>query len=338
MMTRTRAFLAAALIAAIPACTDDPDDADVIASALEEENGGLDMEDEAPLFGEPEALAAAEVASAVPFTDAMAEDAETVAMLEQPGAVHGNVALIWGQLPPDAAPEDYARDWSGRLSVNRGALIVRRTIRFEPATDAILPRVDRTFVDFESVTRPFADGVVLTIVDPTPGAGPLTLTYDLADGSTHAIDLASLLDGPEVREVDSQGDRIAAVALRNADACDHGFLRGRWRALRPGLGGLLGEVSDDDGALIGHVRGIWGQRQNGERVFFGKYIDADGAFRGIFAGHWAAGDFHGRWLVAAGERGRLDGMYRESAPGQVVGGVFLGRWAETSCAADIPAE
>ena len=77
-------------------------------------------------------------------------------------------------------------------------------------------------------------------------------------------------------------------------------------------------------------------RQNGERVFFTKYIDRDGRFRGLFVGHHADGEFAGRWVIGTGDHGRAGGHYREGLPGPATGGAFVGRWAETSCAADLP--
>lgn len=337
MRIRTRAFLYAAA-ACLAACAH-PDDADQIAAALEEENGGLDMEDEAPQFGLPDEMAAADIDDSAPYVDALAEDTETVAMLEAPGAVTAEISIVWGQLPPDLAPEDYSRDWSGRLRVNRGGLIVRRTIRFEEATDRVLPRTDRAEVRFTSRTRPHNDGLMLTVVDPDPGSGPLVLTYDRDDGASHELVLADLLEGPLVRDVGDDGDRIVAVALRrDRDPCDHGFGRGRWHALRDHLGRLIGRIFDASGEPIGHIRGVWGHREGGEQVFFGKYIDTEGRFRGIFGGHYRDGEMVGRWITRGGEHGRLHGMYRESAPGPRVGGGFVLRWAETSCAQDLPVD
>jgi hypothetical protein len=339
MSIRTRAFLSAAVLAAASgaACTQAPDDADEIASALEEDNGGLDLEDEAPMFGLADEFAAAEIDEGAPVADAVAEDATTVAMLEAPDALVANVVLLWGQMPLDleAAP----RDWSGTLSLNRGALIVRRTIRFEPETDRVLPRTDPAVLDFTSITRPHNDGLLLTVVDPDPAAGPLVLTYDGGDTGTHEVVVADLLEGPQVRDVGDGGDRIVAIALRrDADPCDHGFGRGRWHALRDHLGRLIGRIVDAAGEPIGHIRGVWGRRGDGQQVFFGKYIDTDGRFRGIFAGHYRDGEMVGRWMTRFGEFGRLHGMYRESLPGPRIGGQFVLRWAETSCARDLPVD
>jgi len=321
------------------ACVDADTEIADTAAALEQDNGGLTMDDEQPLFADDDAFTTADIEAGDGFTDPLAEDPDFQAMDALDGALHARLTMLWGQLPPDLAPEAYARDWSGRLSLNRGAIVVRRTIGFEEATDRVLPRTDRMAVEFRSITRPFADGLVLELVDPDPAsADPLTLTYDLLDGSSHSIEVRTLLDGPVVREVDDQGDRIAASLVRDDDPCNHGFGRGRWRALREGLGRMIGVISNADGEPIGHIRGIWGERRNDEQVFFGKYIAVGGEFRGIFAGHYRAGEMHGRWFDRNGETGRLDGAYRESLPGAATGGHFLLRWAETSCAQDIPTD
>ena len=326
-------FAASALVTGA-ACTDDADDASTLASSLEADNGALDMDDEAPTFADPSFAAAAVEADAT-VTDAIASDPAVVAM--RPTARRARVSIVWGELPPDRTADDTVHDWSGQLSLNRGALIVRRTVGFEDATDRLLPRTDRTTVGFASQTRPFADGLVLEVLDDAPGSSePLTLTYTRADGTVvGSLALAQLLAGPVSVEVDAE-NRVVATALRDGDPCDHGFMRGRWHAVRPGLGRLLGVVSDEDGSPIGHLRGIWGQRQNGDRVVFGKYIDRDGHFRGLFVGAYQAGQFRGRWITRAGEVGRAGGGYREGAPGDAIGGAFVGRWAETSCAADLP--
>lgn len=334
MIPRSLFLASTATLLTFAACVDD--EVDQVAADLELENGGLDTTDEAPEFGAPDELAAAQIEAGDVYADPMGDDAETVAMRAVAGALRGRIVLVWGQLPPDLTPEAYARDWSGRLAVNRGAVVVRRTIGFEEATDRVMPRTDRLAVDFASITRPFADGLILEVIDPDPAnVEPFVLTYAGDDGTSHELAIEDLLAGPVVRVVDDQGDRVAATLVRDEDGCNHGFGRGRWRALRDGLGRLHGEIADADGAPIGHLRGIWGERHDGEQAFFGKYIAVDGSFRGIFAGHYRDGQMHGRWLGRDGETGRLDGGYRESLPGRAVGGHFLLRWAETSCAQDI---
>jgi hypothetical protein len=166
------------------------------------------------------------------------------------------------------------------------------------------------------------------VLDPTPAStDALTLTYASADGSaTYAIDLTQ--SGPQVIDA-GDGFKVMAVALRDAD-CDHGFMRGRWHAIAPGLGVYRGLVVGPEGGVIGHVRGIWGERKNGDKVMFGKFIDDAGHFKGIIAGTYGGGDFAAKWIVASGEHGVIKGKYVE-AP-NVRGGLFAARWADSSCA------
>jgi hypothetical protein len=313
-------------------CASRDDEAALIASDIEEVNGALTMDDEDPAFAEAavyEALEAEDPEAAA--TDPMEADPEVSDMVAAPDVVAYAVTVAWGQFPfnPDA---ELVRDWSGAFAVNRGAILVRSVLRFEDATDRLLPREDRRIVAFASKTLPHHDGMRLLVLDPDPtNAEPLVLGYQGLDGTTARIALADLaMEGVQI-EVDDAGNRIVAVASRRGlDVCNHGFLQGQWRTVEEGRGRLRGRVVDADGVLLGHVRGVFGVRESGEQVFFGKYIDLDGAFRGIFAGGYRDGHFMGRWLSRTGEHGRLGGEYREASPDRPAGR-FLGRWQQTSC-------
>ena len=317
------------------------DDAASIGAALELENGGLDEADEAPAFAEQEELAELELLSDDPaMEDELDADPAVDAMRAAPEAVAYRVAVVWGQIPGDFENRT-PRDWSGIFGTNRGSLLVRRTVSFEPRTDRLLPRTDPRYAPFTSVTLPHHDGVVLNIIDPDPtNADPIGLAYlgdlpgPLGSEATEPLGIAleALLDGPVELTRDEAGNRMLAVAqARPVDPCAHGFLMGRWHRIVEGRGRFVGRVVNDDGALTGHVQGIYGVKRSGERVFFGKYIALDGTFRGIFRGHYGDGHFEGRWISRAGDVGALGGQYRESIPGPETGGGFLGRWAETSC-------
>ncbi len=336
LLTVSVSLLGTALAAG---CASNPvDDSDQLAQALEQDNGGLDMQDEAPMFGDAALFETdADYAPEVAYDDSIATAPEVTTMMASADALLFDTIVTWGQMPVNPSAPN-ARNWSGRLSVNRGAIIVRRTIRFERATDHLLPRTDRMAVAFTSVTKPAYDGLILTIVDPTPAASdPLVLHWQLADGTTYDMPVADLVDGPHSRVVDADGNRITADAMpRPFDACAHGRLRGRWHPVRPGLGVFIGGVSNADGQPVGHIRGIYGHRQNGDQVFFGKYINLDGQFRGLLVGRYDGGHFEGRWVDRAGDRGALGGEYREDAPGPRIGGHFLGRWAELTCDAPMP--
>lgn len=346
MMTRRLASslsLALALSFTAAACVrDDAGDAGLdegqITSAIELDNGGLDTADEAPEFGDEALFTAASLEADAAATDALDADPELRAMRERPDVAARRVLVAWGQLPPDRS-RDAIKTWSGDLALSRGGMLVRRTVGFEERTDAVAARTSRASVSFTSVTKPFADGLLLSVYDPDPAsAEPLVLGYDGAAGS-YRLDLADLAAGPIVIDVDADGNKLIAMSLQErpaTDPCAHGFMRGRWHALRMGLGAYLGVVSDGAGAPIGHVRGMWGVRRSGEQVMFGKFISRDGAFTGLIAGHYRDGEFVARWINRAGDAGRIHGAYRQGADGGPVGGGFVARWAETTCAQELP--
>ena len=325
--------LALLLASSTFACVDNAasglDNPEQVTSALEQENGGLTLDNELPMFGDETAFQSASIETDAVVTDTMASDPGVTTIENSTTGARHRVLIAWGRLPADPNATT-GRDWSGSLTISRGALVVARRIGFEEATDHLLPRTTRETVEFQSVTRPFADGLLLRVLDPDPTQGPLTLTYTSVDGSaTYALDLSQLADGAVSIDA-GDGNRIVAAAIRDRDDCDHGFMRGRWLALRPGMGVFRGVVADANGDPAGHLRGIWGVRQNGDHVFFAKYINLDGTARGIFAGQYRDGDFRGRWIVSTGDHGIAGGHYFD-AP-NVRGGFFAGRWAETSCA------
>jgi hypothetical protein len=321
-----------ALMLAIPvtACVDSnqPSDVDEVTAAIEQENGGFTTTDEAAAFGAEDLYASAAIESDTAVLDPMASDSSIIAMNASATVEAHNVLVMWGRMPADPTATT-GRDWSGQLRLSRGGMIVRRDVAFEDATDRVLPRTTRDSVEFRSVTRPFADGLVLEIIDPTPADGPLSLTYTSADGTaSYALDLSQLEAGPIVVDA-GDGNRLVAAGHRRNDACSHGHMRGRWHALSPHAGVYLGVVANANGEVIGHVRGIYGERRNGDSVMFGKFIDRDGRFTGIINGSYHDGRFEARWIDRAGDHGVLKGAMFEGAT--LRAGGFVARWAETSC-------
>jgi hypothetical protein len=278
----------------------------------------------------------AQLEASAPITDSMAADPAVRDMQGRAEVAVRGVVLLWGQLPADPA-QTGGKEWSGRITASRGAIVGFRKIGFEDRTDAVLPRELRTAIAFTSITTTHSDGLVLRLIDPTPTAPePLTLTYNVRTGEQYVIDVAALTTGPHVIDVDGDNKLIAAAVRHRAD-CDAGAMRGRWRKVTPNLGHFLGVVVDKDGAELGHVRGIFGER-NGEKRLFGKFIDADGTFKGLMLGTYGAdGQFVARWMNRAGEVGRIHGVYRPGRDGAERHGGFLARWAETSCSDDRPA-
>jgi hypothetical protein len=319
-------------VACVDPSGDPPDTQDVqdVSNALEQANGGFDAADEAPAFGAELELSAAAIEADAAITDELAVD-PVIASADRAGL---HLIVVWGKLPAERDAEE-VRDWTGSLTLSRGAMAVRRTIGFEDRTDRLLPRTSRASVSFESQTRPYIDGLALTVDDPMPAAAEtLTLTYTPAGrNASHTLDLSLLAGGPIVIDAGG-GFKIVAVAhRRQIDPCDRGFMRGRWRALAPNVGSFLGVVTNEDGERVGHVRGIYGQRRTGEPVLFGKFVNREGQFRGVLTGTYGNGAYRARWIDGdGGDHGTAHGVYFASETER--GGGFLGRWAETSCTPD----
>jgi len=324
------AGLGLATIVALSGCAQDQTEVDTIATELELEDGGFEMSDELPMFGD--STLDVDFPEEVPVADPIEQDVEVVAMMNDVDAVLFNVALEWGQLPGDPS-NTTPRNWSGQFRVNRGAIIVRRTNRFEPATDWVLPRSDRQTVEVRTITGPHHDGIRLTVIDPRPEDGPLVLSYVTVAGGVHSMPMAALVNGPVTAVVDDANNRIVGVAnARPLDFCSHGSLHGKWKKFADHRGRFRGVVRNADGDPQGHIRGVYGRRANGDKVFFGKYIRRDGTFQGIFRGRYDNGHFAGRWHNRGGEIGALGGAYTEDLiPGPAAGGHFLGRWRELTC-------
>lgn len=315
----------------VTACVDNTPADDDVTSALEQENGGFETTDEAPMFASEDMYAEAAIESDTLVADPMETD-ETIASMETaPNADVLDVMMLWGQLPPDPNTT-VARDWSGELRISRGGMYVRRRLGFEEATDRVLPRESRDAIRFESLTRPFADGLALRIVeDPARSAEPLRLTYTPNTGEARELDVTALRDGR--LSVDAgDGNRVIAVATRRDDACQHGFIRGRWHKISAHASTYLGLVANPRGEVVGHIRGIAGERRSGEHVMFGKFISRDGGFVGLVKGTYENGELHARWIDRGGDHGQISGVYFEGGPNPRSGG-FLARWAETSCEA-----
>jgi hypothetical protein len=304
---------------------DSPTPLEEVTSDLEQESGGFDTVDEAAAFGLDAEITAADLEADVAENDAMAA---SVGPLDRPDVLQRDIVLVWGDF--QRGPVDEVRDWSGRFILSRGAMLVRRRLGFEEATDRVLPRTSPTEIEFRSITRPRRDGLVIRVFDDLAGeAEPIRLRYESLDGTRiEEIELRNLDERPVVIHA-GEGNRMIAAGRRRNDACAHGTMRGRWHALAPNAGVYLGVVSNAAGEAIGHVRGIYGERRNGESVLFGKFIDRQGRFTGVINGNYHDGAFEARWLDRAGDHGVLHGAFVEGA--SLRAGGFVSRWAETSC-------
>lgn len=323
------ALAAASAAAAGCAGAQSDDEVAAVQAALEEENGGMTDAREAPGFADPAVLAAAELVTTY------ADSANLTAPIEQAaGATGYRVMLLWGHLPAahdhedgDVAPAPAKIDWTGGVSVDEGAIGVKRTIKFDPH-DGVAPRTSPSLVSFVSHTRPRVDGLLLKVVIPSGGAK--VLHFDTASLSAD-IDLSELAaKGGGVAPLGDGRNGLAWLGFEETPGVARGFVVGKWGKLQADVGKLRGRVVDGDGELLGHVRGIWGHSEHHDGdVFFGKYIDATGDFQGLFGGKYGDGKLEGVWGTKEPESaGVVEGRYSDGYEKHDGRGVFLARWSE----------
>ncbi|HOX25731.1 MAG TPA: hypothetical protein PLL30_10820 [Candidatus Krumholzibacteria bacterium] len=319
--------------------------------------GGLTITDEAPAFGDDYLIQLDAQADLERYTDELADDPE-VREMHRRGEAAGDpddptrprftfLRVVWGALDGaideiDGRPEDGDLvDWSGRLSVDRGIVLVRRVILFERPLDAIVgPRVDRQSIAWRSHTGRHYDGLVIEIIEP-PHVGddpprPNVLHFETGPFTRDiAIDELSGLD--EVFAVEPAGNAIhfAGFTLGDIGYCPKGFLAGHWRDAPDGdrtSGQFRGRWVDLYGLVRGYLLGAYGLNDDGERVLFGKFVGRDGRFEGIIAGTWSPdereghGTFEAQWTGESGQvEGVLGGRY-VNEPDRP-DGFFHGRWS-----------
>lgn len=319
----------------------DPESPEGVAQAVEASYGGETPTDEQPAFGDPTMTAPAFQ------TEDRAVADMTTDRPELRDARHVRVAVLWGY--PRPRPEaTEAVNWSGNFSVTNAGLRVINTIKFEQDDVVIRPRTDIHVVEFESQTKPHADGLLLDVVIApvlNPDKGPIVLTMNTAP-FTGSLTIEPGMRLSRVVPVDDAGHVVAYHVIRpDGDGCAEGFFRGRWQTVSDlgggKLGVLKGRFAASDGRLRGHLRGVFGVREDGKQVWFAKVIDREGKLIGLVAGRWADGKLGGLFLAKndAGEKivkGMLRGVYFEApattstdaATAATTGGGFFGRYSE----------
>jgi hypothetical protein len=296
-------------------------------SALNADNGGMTAENVAPAFGD------AQVEALPDFATTMADARDmTVESAALPGAKSFHLALLWGHLPPahdadDTDVDPTVVDWTGTVSVDHGAVGVRRTLQFD-AGDKVNPRTAPNVVSFDSHTLPFVDGLFLHVV--VPAGAPATLHFD-TQALTADIDLSALdANAGGVQRLSDGRDGLAWIGYSDVAGCNRGLAFGRWVKTRAELGTFRGRVIGSDGASIGHVRGIWGHaRKLDKDVFFGKSVALDGTHMGLFGGTYGGGEAKGIWGTRdPRDSGALQIFYSDGYDKDDGRGVWLGRWSE----------
>ncbi len=253
--------------------------------------GGLAPTSESPAFGDPMLMTMAGDDDA---HDNLSSSPDIDSLNHQAGVNVFSVEFKWGHLQLDST-ETAVTDWSGSLTIQRGAIIAVRTIGFDAGDYLVLPRHQRTELDWVSHTKQSFDGILVYVYDPTGGQYyGNNLTFTTAP-YTHTFNTSQLDSLSELVNVGNNQVSINALKLTQAD-CSAGFLNGRFirsEADRD-TGKFLGLWVSRGGLLFGHFKGHFGVRDDGTRVLFGKWIsagppdesDAAGTFRGLLKGQW----------------------------------------------------
>lgn len=332
MKTALRSTLVLPLVLAAACASDDGGETpDLIDEAVQADLGGVTLTDEAPAFGDATMASAEFTAEDTAVTDTSTDRPELA------GARHVRIAVAWGYLRP--RPEATAVvDWTGSITAENAGVRVLRRLRFENNDLVIRPRSDVHVVEFESHTRPHADGLLLDVVLApalNPTNGPVTLTFASAP-FTDSLTIEAGMRMTDVKVVDDAGHVVAYHVIRPDDGCTEGFLRGRWQTVGVvaghEVGRLMGRFTANDGAIRGHLRGVFGERANGKQVWFAKVIDKSGKFLGVLAGRYGGGRFAALYIGkdAGGNKvvkGAVHGHYRDADDDR--DGAFMGRYSET---------
>ena len=246
--------------------------------------------------------------------------------------------MAWGNLSRDSGVTELT-DWSGKLTVSRGAIVATHVIKFESEQDSLLPRDNESGVfvpeelNWVSQTSWHFDGIASRLYfPPSVTREVVTITYE-SEQLTISFTMDELYSLDTLIEI-GFGNAISFQAMEcEPNAGRRGAVMGRWGRDEDGNGIFYGRWISNNGLLIGSLRGEWGVDEDGNQVFVGKYIDRDGKFEGFIKGnynrrgqgHGAAGHFWGKIYNAEREPiGVLKGHYK---PGDTRrGGYFAGRW------------
>lgn len=293
-------------------------DMEVEVPDLEDEFGGYKPTNEAPYFGDPQMQA--EFGEDEDVSDLLSTDPQIAKDIEDSLVEVYFLRVTWGRLDLDTTVTTVT-DWSGSAQIDKGALVLLRTIRFDRGDYIHRPRPDRRTLEWTSYTGPHFDGIYLAIVVPPNDTSSTegTLTFSTAPFSI-TFNYSDLDSINSIYQVGQGGDEIAFVGYKKQLVpCGNGYLDGRWIRTQKHQGVCRGRWISRDGSLAGHFQGHWGKRNNGQNMFFGKCIGPSGEFKGLIRARWEysysydedGGSFAGELCDRTGEvRGVLGGHFR----------------------------
>jgi hypothetical protein len=248
--------------------------------------------DELPAFGDD--LLAADLAADTEINDQLLLSPSVDSIIDRSeGSGAYALRIIWGSLECDTTISELT-DWTGSLSISRGAEIIRRVIRFEDGQDYIEPRTDRKLIEWVSFTSIHHDGIFVNLYIPPDDISSnttdeaVTVTFETGP-FTKTFELRELSGMDTIFHLDDSINSVSVRALQiYPSACPKGFLEGRWGRDSAGTGVFRGRWISQHGALSGFVRGFWGvdPDSNQANVFYGKWIDVTGRFKGFLKGEY----------------------------------------------------
>jgi hypothetical protein len=328
-------MMTALMLSFLVACNSEqlvnPDENSDEEISLDKAFGGYDTDDEAAAFGESDLVT--DFPEDAEVADSFSDDPAVVAELNSATTKVYFLRIIWGYLEGDSTAAEVT-DWSGSAQINKGALLLLKTIRFENNDHINLPRPDRQTIEFTSFTKPHFDGLALAIIDNDTTQPEVEGTFTFNAGGYSKVLSFSELDSLELIEpVGADGQEVSIVSRsKEVSPFDGGFFAGRWVKTGPNGGEFRGRWINSLGTNAGYLKGIWGVNRNGNRVFFGKYISLNGEFRGLLEGQWQfnrgeqGGVFRGRWVDSGLQTaGTLGGHFKTGRPDDRRG-YFQGRY------------
>ncbi len=341
MFKRLAAFvMALALIGLITGCSSDS--STTSDSDISEEFGGFTPTAEAPSFDNE--IVATEMTDDADYSDPMLTNDFVEAQLQDSLSDIYSLRIVWGMLCYDSTMTT-PTDWSGSLTVSRGSIILRKVIKFEPATDWIVIRDNRSELDWVSQTTVHHDGIFVNLIvppatDSTEEAAPVTISFD-----TEPFSITFNLDDLNALDTIYYLDDSNAVAFHAfnvvREPCPKGFFSGVWGKDEDGNGVMYGQWMSHMGYTEGQFEGTWGLNTDNvyDNVFYGKVIDLDGNFIALLKGSYHSKNPMARrgnssgWLRGyyydenANIMGVLRGHYHEQ-PKNSGFGFLQGRWRE----------
>lgn len=292
-------------------CSENPSDSTSLSGELNlvDEFGGYTDKVESEGFGEEDLLE--EASQDEEYNDVMLLAPGVDSLIDDPDVGYYHFRAIWGQMCYDSTVID-PTDWSGSLTISRGAEIIRKVVRFELGQDYILERFDRRIIEWHSITTVHNDGISVDlfvppvmpefdtlqspvvdtlgdtawveVIDTTyPEVEPVTVTFETGPYSrTFTMDELMKLDTIVYME-DSSAIAFHALKLDRIP-CPKGFLTGIWGVDEEGNQLFRGMWMNHKGNITGYLSGHYGVNEDGVKVLFGKWITTSGKFEGFIKG------------------------------------------------------